>query len=243
MNKQLTSGLAGLWVLCMVLTLLDLLGIMQVTNRAVASWLHVGVWVLVWPAAARVALLRPLPYVLWGGLLAVIGLWCASFFIGIVGLFTQIPGQYAYAFFLDGGADTRLPWETTQVHYQRGQSLLVGQYYSVFWRDEVDWRTVRLTPLTALFYWVSPLPVGQWSPAEEAELARQGWVPVDRPIAWFSPDPAEQRRLDGQRAREKAEARRDSLEAERLYPGMSEAVRRDADNNAALRAANGGEDE
>ncbi|MEJ7659477.1 MAG: hypothetical protein WKG07_07575 [Hymenobacter sp.] len=202
-----------------------------------------GVWVLVWPTAARGgAVAAPLPYVLWGGLLAVIGLWCASFFIGIFGLFTQIPGQYAYAFFWMAGPTPGCRGKPTQVHYQRGQSLLVGQYYSVFWRDEVDWRTVCLTPLTSLFYWASPLPAGQWSPAEEAELARQGWVPVDRPIAWFGSDPAEQRRLDGQRAREKAEARRDSLEAERLY-GMSEAVRRDADNNAALRAANGGEDE
>lgn len=241
MLKQLKTGLAWLWVLCAGLAVLEFLGVIQLTSHPATLAVRWGMWGLAWPAGRQFARLQPVPYALWAGLLGVAGLWVLSFFIGIFGLFTQLPGQYAYSFFLGDGDESGPPWHTSYVYYRRGRALLVSQTYSPLTGGQADTRAARLTPLTPLLYWVSPLPPGQWTPAEKADLARQGWVKVDRFTTYFSLDPAEQRRLDAQKVRQDAEElrQRRAYEATPEGAAMSAAVRRDSAANADLRSAEG----
>ncbi|MGI4862656.1 MAG: hypothetical protein ACRYFZ_01945 [Janthinobacterium lividum] len=237
LRKQLETSLAWLWVLAVAATVLDLAGVLQFASRAVASGVHWGVLVLVFAAAGHWHWWRPLPWLLWAGLLGVVGLWLASPLLSVLGYITQLPGRLAYSFFFDRGDDAIWRWRNEHVYFRRGRGLVVSQYYVPMpvLNGTGDQRTVHLVPITPLWYWARPLP-GGLAAADSLALVAQGWVPVNRDYAYFSFDPAEQARLG---------AKKDSLDAEDLRAHQQfeadpanrriiEAVKHDAEMNRYL---------
>ena len=59
--KPFENVLAGLWLLCLVMTLPDAYTPLQLTSRAVANALHGGTWLLILPATHYFYLPRVLP--------------------------------------------------------------------------------------------------------------------------------------------------------------------------------------
>jgi hypothetical protein len=239
--KHFETSLAWLWVLAVVATVLDLVGVLQFASRAVASGVHWGVWVLAFTAAGHWHWWRPLPWLLWAMPLGAVLLWVTLPLVGLLGYVTQLPPRLAYSFFFDRGEDAIWRWRNEHVYFQRGRGLVVSQYYVPMpTLDGMgDQRTVRLVPITPIWHWVRPLPDGL-APTDSLALVAQGWVPINRDYPYFSFDSAEQARLGAEKDSLDAADRRahQAYEADPANQGIIEAVKRDAEMNRWLDSLN-----
>ncbi|GAB2957888.1 hypothetical protein GCM10027048_25780 [Hymenobacter coalescens] len=196
--------LAWLWLLCLAGTLLVALPSLETTNQTVVSGLHVGLWLLVFPATRHFGWGRGLPVLLWGGLGVGVGLSVSLLLLGPLGTPGWMFAHYAHQFFL--GTDTSPgTWKTKYVYFRRGQSLLVSQRRTVWTLTEAsqESRHVRLTPVTPLLRWVTPVELEIRGHAAAVPPGYEQWTPVQKPAREFSLDDDEQQLLDALKAAER----------------------------------------
>ena len=209
--KPFENVLAGLWLLCLVLTLLDAYTPLQLTSRTVANVLHGGIWLLILPATHCLPLPGWLPRLLWWGLQLLVLLWSGLVLFAGVDPFKGGPLESVKHFFWGTEDENTLSWENAMVLFRRRRSLVVTQYEVPVKNGEARFRRVQITPLTPLLRWVWELPEEALPPGGPYPARYQGWTPVFRFYREFSFDPAEQRRLNAQakkQATEDAEAKR-----------------------------------
>ena len=203
--KPFENVLAGLWVLCVLMSLLDAYSPLQLSSRPVASVLHSGIWLLILPATHYLHLPGWLPRLLWWGLPLLLLLVGAVFIAAGVSPFRGGPFGSVQHFFWGTEEENTLDWENAMVLFRRRRRLIVTQYEVPVKNGAARFRRVQITPLTPLLRWVWPLPDEPLPPGGPYPARYRGWTPVFRFYRHFSFDPAEQRRLNAQAKREAAE--------------------------------------
>lgn len=163
MLRSVEYSLAGLWLVCGLLTALEWVTPIEIVSHLLRAGAHSGLVLL---------FLYPVSQLLGGSQLTnkLLG-WLAGLAGGTVALFGVLVffawpfamilllfGWDVATFFVGGN-----PWRTEYVHFQRGQEQMVSQVRPVSQvrsldGSHIDRRTVRLTPLTPLLQWVRPVP-------------------------------------------------------------------------------------
>ncbi|SFQ82371.1 hypothetical protein [Hymenobacter arizonensis] len=195
--RVLWALLAWAWLVCAVLTVLELKDVVQFATPQVGRVVRAATWLLVFPASGYFGWSRWLGGSLWAGLAGAVAVGGVTFFMGGILLITGL-----VRFFGGGSA-----WHTTHVHTRRGGVFYVQQAT----RDQAV-RDVVLLPLTP---WLNvPLP--------PAWFAVQRWAPVHKAFAYFGPDSTQQAREDQRADRfrycTRQNARFDSLDRQGLLP-------------------------
>ena len=165
--RLLWGLLAWAWLLCTLLTLLELADTIELATQQVRIVVRVTIWLLVIPFSRHFGISRWLGRSMWAALLSTVVVGVITFAVGGVFLLYVIIG-----FFVGTGS-----WNTTLVHTSRGMVRYVRQE-----RGPDDKRDIVLLPVTP---WLNvPLPPTWFNV--------QHWAPVHKNFAYFGPDSAKQ---------------------------------------------------
>jgi len=165
--RLLWGLLAWAWLVCTLLTLLELTDTIGFATPQVGITVRAATWLLVIPFSSHFGISRRLGCGMWAALVGSVGLGVLTFFLGGFVILYFVGG-----FFFGHGS-----WYTTLVHTSWGIVRYVRQGNGP--RNERD---IVLLPVTP---WLNvPLPP-TWFDV-------QHWTPVHKSFAYFGPDSAKQ---------------------------------------------------
>lgn len=169
---DLVSGpLAGLWVLCLLLTLADWWTPLEFNNAYLAAAAHWGIWGLVFFAGRHWGWPQRWALNLWASTVVVGFLALVNSWMGIFG----IPGMVVVLFGIQFFAPVQR-WQTTYTYYQRGAAQVVDQRKNAPFGENKHRRVRQL--LLPGWRWVQQeLPYrGEGTPPERPAGAGWEWV-------------------------------------------------------------------